>query len=381
MFKKISILFLYSFVLCSLSEPFNLQVLATTNNNGEIEPCGWKKKPLGGLARKATIIDDKKNNYENLLILDAGNLFFKKSKLNEIEVDNLKLNAQIIRDAYNIIGCNAFNLGEKDFAAGLDYILELKKDSNFPYISSNIFSNDGKQIFDSYRIIDFDDVKISIIGLTSAFNHSDIKIKDPISILDKVLKEISDKHNTDINILLFHSNAADLKKIHLRDFDIDLIVQSKNHKLASDGGSEDIPVFSCGSRGKYVYNFDLNYAMKSIGFIDLSQFENKISLSNKKLKRLKKGNFDASLEQIYADDPEKLKQISKLKQTIIDSEKILNNNGNTIKFEKIELNKKIADRPDILKIVDDGKSKMEVLPPLPDAKGRMPGEKHYGHSH
>ena len=51
------------------------------------------------------------------------------------------------------------------------------------------------------------------------------------------------KHSTDINILLFHSNAADMKKLHLHDLDIDLILQSKDHKLASDGGSENIPVF------------------------------------------------------------------------------------------------------------------------------------------
>ena len=112
MLKKIIILFLYSFLLGSLSEPFNLQIIATTNNNGEIEPCGWKKKPLGGLARKATIIDGKKEQFENILILDAGNLFFKKSNLTETEKDALKVNAQIIRDSYNIIGCNAFNIGE-----------------------------------------------------------------------------------------------------------------------------------------------------------------------------------------------------------------------------------------------------------------------------
>ena len=333
---------------------------------------------MGGLARKATIIDGKKEQFENILILDAGNLFFKKSNLTETEKDALKVNAQIIRDSYNIIGCNAFNIGEKDFAAGLDYLLELKEDSNFPYISSNIFSNDGQQIFDSYKIVDFQNVKISIIGLTSAFNHPDIQVKDPISILDNVLKDISMKHSTDINILLFHSNAADMKKLHLHDLDIDLILQSKDHKLASDGGSENIPVFACGSRGKYVYNFDLNFTNLNTNFVDLSKFENKISLSNKKLKRLKKGNFDSSLEEIYSDDKEKLEQIKKLRKTIFDSEKKLETNENTIKFKKIELNKKIADRPDILKIVDDGKILInEILGPQP----AIPFNSHDHHDH
>ena len=321
---------------------------------------------MGGLARKATIIDEKKEKYNNILILDAGNLFFKKNKLTEVDRDGLKINAQIIRDSYNIIGCNAFNPGEKDFAAGLDYLLELKEDSNFPYISANIFSKDGKQIFKSYKIIEFNGKKVSVIGLTSIFNHPELQIKDPISILDNVLNDIDLNYKTDINILLFHSNSADMKKIHQNDFNVDLVIQSKDQKLASDGGSEEIPAFACGSRGKYVYNFNLNCNNPDLDFVDLSKFKNKISLSKKKLKRMKKGNFEVSLEELYADDFDKLQQIQKLKNTISDSEKMLESNKNTIQFEKIELNKKITDRPDILKIVDDGKLLMnEINGPQP----------------
>ena len=101
---------------------------------------------MGGLARKATIVDEEKQKNDNVIILDAGNLFFKKNQLSDIDRDDLKINARIIRDAYNTIGCNAFNPGEKDFAAGLDYLLELKKESNkflavFPFkVNKNILS-------------------------------------------------------------------------------------------------------------------------------------------------------------------------------------------------------------------------------------------------
>ena len=362
--KLIKILFI-SFLVSAPIEPFNLQVVATTNNNGEIEPCGWKKKPLGGLARKATVIDDRKGKNKNLIFADAGNLFFKKNKLSDMEKDGMKINAKIIRDSYNIIGCHAFNPGEKDFAAGLDFLLELKKESTFPYVSANIFSNDGMKLFNPYEIVEFDGKKVAIIGLSSVFEHPDLKIKDPVSMLDNVLKEIKSNHNVDIKILLFHSSASDIKKIHQHDFKIDLILQSKDQKLASNGGTEKIPVFACGSRGKYVYNFNLNYNEDNVDFIDLSRYENKISLSKKKLKRLKKGNFESSLEELYADDINKLNQIKKLKQTIIESESMIENSSNTIKFEKIELNKKIADRPDILKIVDEGKLLInDILGPM-----------------
>ena len=365
MFKRIIIVFCFGFLIGSTPDLFNLQILATTNNNGEIEPCGWKKKPLGGLARKATIVDEEKQKNDNVIILDAGNLFFKKNQLSDIDRDGLKINARIIRDAYNTIGCNAFNPGEKDFAAGLDYLLELKKESKFSYISANIFSLDGQQVFNPYKIVEINDRKVALIGLSSVFNHKDLNIKDPISTLDNLLSEIKMNHKTDINILLFHANAADMKKLHQHDFDIDLIVQSKDQKLASNGGDEEIAVFSCGSRGKYLYSFNMDFNDPSQDFIDLSKFENKISLSNKKLKRMKKGNFEVSLEELYSEDNNKLQQIKKLKETIVVSEAKLQNNGNTIKFSKIELNKKVADRPDILKIVDDGKVKInDIMGPI-----------------
>ena len=56
----------------------SVHILGTTNVNGEIDPCGWKKKPLGGLARKATIIDELVSANNEVAIVDAGNLFFKK---------------------------------------------------------------------------------------------------------------------------------------------------------------------------------------------------------------------------------------------------------------------------------------------------------------
>ena len=52
--------------------------MATANVHNETDPCGWKKKPLGGLARKATIIDNLRSEGFDVLILDAGNLLFKK---------------------------------------------------------------------------------------------------------------------------------------------------------------------------------------------------------------------------------------------------------------------------------------------------------------
>ena len=42
-----------------------------------------------------------------------------------------KINAQIILDSFNAMGCDAFSPGEFDFAGGLDYLLSQIKNQTF----------------------------------------------------------------------------------------------------------------------------------------------------------------------------------------------------------------------------------------------------------
>ena len=50
------------------------------------------------------------------------------------------------------MGCDAFSPGEKDFAAGKDFIVEASKNIEFPFISCNIYDLNQELLFDSYVI-------------------------------------------------------------------------------------------------------------------------------------------------------------------------------------------------------------------------------------
>ena len=64
----------------SYSLPIDLTILHSSSVWGETEPCGWPKNPLGGLARKASVIDNERLNNNRLIVVDSGDLFFHKSK-------------------------------------------------------------------------------------------------------------------------------------------------------------------------------------------------------------------------------------------------------------------------------------------------------------
>ena len=91
----------------------------------------------------------------------------------------------------------------------------------------------------------------------------------------------------------------------------------------------------------------------------------------------------ADLRSLYQDDPQTLKKIDTYESQIESAKIVLEQGGNTIQLNKHELAKTVTDRPDILRIVDNGKSKRDQLFGPQPPSGTPPGtnQKHIGHDH
>ena len=383
----------YSFlvVLLSITIQFvfsnSVSLIVTTNVHGEVDPCGWPKKPLGGLARKATVIDELKENGTDPIILDAGNLFFKKKTLDPgVTTESAKINAEIIVDSYNAIGCHAFSPGVNDFALGFKQILSLQEEAKFDFISSNItyHNNPNKLIFKPYKIIKRNKKNIAIIGLTSIFASDEISFITPYDALRNIINEVESL--ADFIILLFDGKDQDLNYFYTNSLNIDLIIKSNNSGIRSSDGGGKIPTFIIGNRGKVLYDFTLEFNNDEMPFVDVAWCNNSINRINSRLEKMKKGDLEVDLNQLYKNDPTTLNRIKNYNKQLDKAEYLLSNAINTITFEKIELNKAIFDKPSILKIIDAGKLKIkDLIGPdfhsTPDDKGRLPGDAHYNHGH
>ena len=103
---------------------------------------------MGGLARKATVLQNLIDNNEHPIVIDAGDLYFKKENLDPgITLDAAKMNADIITKSFNAMGYDGFSPGSKDFAAGVDFLMEQYENADFKFISSNIPGLDNKLLF------------------------------------------------------------------------------------------------------------------------------------------------------------------------------------------------------------------------------------------
>ena len=319
---------------------------------------------MGGLARKATILDEISEKYSNAFIVDAGNLFFSNETLEPgIPGEKSVINVDIIIESLNIMGLTAFSPGVKDFSAGNDFLLSAVAKSQFPYISANIYDLNNDLLFDPYIIREKNGLKIAFIGLSSVFSTEGIIVKDPLESLQNVLYEVESK--SDLNILLFSSTNKEIDELKNKDFDLTLIIRSLNKDRSFDGGGFEIPIFSIGDKGKFLYEFDLKTNVLSYPYVDVGWCYKTIKKAKKSLNNMKKGNMLIDLQAIFKDDPATLKRIFAHESAIENANNKLENAINTITYNRISVGRLIEGRIDILQVVDKGKLRIkEITSPL-----------------
>src|SRR5690554_2455406 len=147
----------------SVPSPKRLIVLHTNDMHSRIEPFpddGSKFANLGGMARRATLIQQIRNQESNVLLLDAGDIFQGTPYFNyfggELE---FKLMSKMRYDAAT--------LGNHDFDNGISGLMEQLPNAEFSFVSSNYdFSGTPlKNHIRPYRTIRKGGIKIGLFGL------------------------------------------------------------------------------------------------------------------------------------------------------------------------------------------------------------------------
>ena len=111
-------------------------LVVTGSVHGQLDPCGWKKKPLGGLSRKLVSINTMRQEGSAPVILDAGDLFFSTSVLDGSNRVSEQFRAIAILKGYEKIGCDAINVGQYELSEGIEILLESEQKSKIHLISA-----------------------------------------------------------------------------------------------------------------------------------------------------------------------------------------------------------------------------------------------------
>lgn len=221
---------------------------------------------MGGLSRKSFQIKQLQKKRENkTLILDAGALFNKKNSLTKEEREQIEIYAHTIARSKIAMGYSAFGIATQDLSLGIEFLQNIQKEFDFPWISMNLVSPiDNKPLFPTSILKQINGVKIGILGLTgNEFQDSDLMITDYkiipwMTILPEYIKEI--KSQADLIILLSSYSSAINKKIAEQHKDIHIIIQSGHSKNNMDPQLiNNTLLFQTGSLGKYLGAMEIDW--------------------------------------------------------------------------------------------------------------------------
>ena len=158
----------FMFWSCSETSAGSFTMVLSGSVHGQLDPCGWKKNPLGGLSRRIVKINEMRADGIDPLILDAGDIFFSTSKLDDKNRKSQIHRAKSIISGYGKIGCNVINVGHYEVLNGLNFLNSIIQDTEIPFISANLRDSKSKDLlFEPYKIFKRDGLKIGVVGVTS----------------------------------------------------------------------------------------------------------------------------------------------------------------------------------------------------------------------
>lgn len=269
LFKQVTVLLLAIFIVSSLgtvninaeTTGKNIDIMFThdlhsrlnsffTSNNGE-------KVEVGGLARIKTLINEKKNQGSNLLILDGGDFSMGTliQTVYEEEAAELRMLGSIGYDV-TILGNHEYDYRTDGLVSMLT--TAINSNSVLPKIVlSNVdweaMESEGlseeqkelKEVFDNYGVEDYtviekENVKIAVLGIfgNDALECSPtcvLKFKDPIVAAKETVEKIKEKEDVDMIVCVSHSGIWEDEKKSEDELlakgvpDIDVIVSGHTH--------------------------------------------------------------------------------------------------------------------------------------------------------
>jgi hypothetical protein len=265
-------------------------------------------------------------------LLDAGNLFFNKSKS---RCDQKELGkADKILKSYQSMAYDAINLGEKDLVLGISFLMEKASSLQLPFISSNLVSKKtGKPLFSPFIIKKAGQINVGIFGL---MGHSPLTrkvdgvyiIKDPYATVPEMINSLKDK----VDLIVALSSLSKEKNIKLlEDFlDIDFII-STDKRTHSPRRLKNGHTLSSGNKGKYLGRLDIRISIlnRPLGLQDVSSkrrlktnltwLKYRIDkLENKRKEILKSENlslkerFDREIERLKIQEDKYRKELASL---------------------------------------------------------------------
>jgi len=209
----------------------DLIVLHTNDIHGRIEADDG----LLGFPYIASVIEDYRENNENVLVFDAGDVLHGRAITNELE-------GRSAVEIMNSIGYDAMTIGNHDFNYGYQKLLELEGTMEFDLIAANV-EKDGELLFNPYVVKEVGDYSVGIFGMATSETYSSthpdnvegIDFTDVKEAARQYVDVLRNEHGVDLVVGLTHVGIDASTELANQVDGIDLIVDGHSHTLLQEG--------------------------------------------------------------------------------------------------------------------------------------------------
>jgi 5'-nucleotidase len=256
-----------------------ITILHTNDVHSHIDPFPAddpRNANMGGVSRRAALIESIRKENPNVLLLDAGDVFQGTPYFNyyggELE---LKLMSMMHYDLAT--------LGNHDFDNGIEGFYSQLPHANFDFVSANYdFKNTALDShIKPYKIFHKDGIKIGVFGLgielqglVDKKNYKETVYRDPIEIAQDMTRILKKEEKCDLVICLSHlgydykksdeNKVSDLK-LAQKTQDIDLIIGGHTHTfldkptVVKNAAGQEVLVNQVGCYGIHLGRIDFYF--------------------------------------------------------------------------------------------------------------------------
>ncbi len=237
-----------------------------------------------GAALSKAVKDIRNSNPERTLILGGGDLY------QGTPISNV-LRGAPVKDVLTDMGMQLTALGNHEFDWKLDTIInETMKDAGYQIICANLYNKGtGNRVFEPYKIIVKDGVRIAVIGAITNETPSivmpayvaDYDFRDAAAEINSVAESIRDNNQADVVLAVVHEGGGGLNRIVSQLHGVNAVFGGHSHSVLDtvlkDADGNNVPTLNANSSGKgYV---DLKMTVSTDNAISFSSGGNYKSLS------------------------------------------------------------------------------------------------------
>lgn len=256
----------------------HLTILHTNDVHSRLDPFpmdGTRNQGMGGVARRAALIDSIRAEHEQVLLLDSGDIFQGTPYFNFF-------GGELEFKAMSAMKYDASTIGNHDFDGGLEGLDKHWEHAKFPFVSSNYDFSDTvlHDRIEDYILLQRGNIRIGIFGLGISLEgrvppklYGNVQYNDPVAAANRVSRILKRDEKCDYIICLSHlgyrytDERIDDRKLAASSRDINLILGGHTHtflmhpEVIADLDGEPVVINQAGWGGIQLGRIDVSFEL------------------------------------------------------------------------------------------------------------------------